>query len=848
MTKLSSFLVAVACLILVPSATAQYTTVTATVVDSDSTAWANGTCSALYAQVPNFPGQLTNAYTGQPLSPNPVTCTLDGSGNMSISLVQTKYVYGPGGPSAGNSPGVIFSACPAVSPTSCYSTGPVVIAGSSQSVSTQINAQIKAPRISGLISSALAYNDAEVAAVNGNQYTRIADGAQRCRAAGVWGSCGGGGGGTPGSPAGSEQYNNGGAFGGTTTIYIPPSGVEDSAAIQAACNTGVLVHLASAPTSAPFVINTGVVMNPPCAIGGEGPAQTNIKHTSATADTFAVTYTQATATAAATVLKGGIIEGLMITQDAGVPATAGAAIDVGTNSTSNLTMGLRVRDVQINNVYDGLHIQTGSYIDYYNNITVTSNTHSCVNYDAATPTGDQYLDNITCQNDVAHGPNTGVIEGHGDVHEYTNLKINGSAFVFSGVGFNALGNLNNCSIESQTLTTYNLDLGTGQAPQGWILNGCEMSQATAAIGHYNSFAEISGCFQNVSELGSAGNAEVCYGITNLINTINGASKAVSLVGPYTAQYGSNFIFSPNTYQDYASFAASAQAVTAYTSDLNKTFTDVSSTWGLSGVLCGAASLTGALQVTCPGGTASTYVADLDSLTPSSANYTVGATETVLLASGQVGLGARGASGANTNYMCFYTDSSGYAIYSEKAGVAVLMAGPSGSQVRGTAYNMTCTVSGTSTTTVTLAINGSTVLTGTDSSSPTTAAGQAAFRLSGASTASLTNFYVTGNPLVNNPITSATGGTNTGTVTCTTANCTNLSGTYSVAGGTFTTGNLLTLVWPTTTTPYKCWTSQNGGIATYGIGHGVATATGMTITAGISVIGVTVTIDYGCSQI
>ena len=97
------------------------------------------------------------------------------------------------------------------------------------------------------------------------------------------------------------------------------------------------------------------------------------------------------------------------------------------------------------------------------------------------------------------------------------------------------------------------------------------------------------------------------------------------------------------------------------------------------------------------------------------------------------------------------------------------------------------------------------------------------------------------------ITSATGGTNTGTVTCLTATCTNLSGTYSVVGSTFTTGNFLTLVWPTTTTVYNCWTSQNGGVATYGIGHSVATATGMVITAGITPASVTVTIDYGCSR-
>lgn len=101
--------------------------------------------------------------------------------------------------------------------------------------------------------------------------------------------------------------------------------------------------------------------------------------------------------------------------------------------------------------------------------------------------------------------------------------------------------------------------------------------------------------------------------------------------------------------------------------------------------------------------------------------------------------------------------------------------------------------------------------------------------------------------INNAITSATGGSGTGTVACLTANCTNVSGTYSVVGGTFTTGNLLTLVWPTTTTAYKCTATMNGGIGFLGVGNSVATATGMDITNGVSAVGVTVTVNYSCSQ-
>jgi len=103
--------------------------------------------------------------------------------------------------------------------------------------------------------------------------------------------------------------------------------------------------------------------------------------------------------------------------------------------------------------------------------------------------------------------------------------------------------------------------------------------------------------------------------------------------------------------------------------------------------------------------------------------------------------------------------------------------------------------------------------------------------------------------ISNPITSATGGSGTGTVTCLTAACTNLRGTYSVAGGTFTTGTFLTLVWPTTTTAYGCSVTQNGGGSgtptIFGFGHSVATATGMTISTAVTILSTTVTFDYVC---
>lgn len=100
--------------------------------------------------------------------------------------------------------------------------------------------------------------------------------------------------------------------------------------------------------------------------------------------------------------------------------------------------------------------------------------------------------------------------------------------------------------------------------------------------------------------------------------------------------------------------------------------------------------------------------------------------------------------------------------------------------------------------------------------------------------------------ISNPITSATGGSGTGTVACASAACTNLRGNYTVAGGTFATGTLLALVWPTTTNAYVCSATVLNNATGASIGyHSIATATGMNITSLTAVTGLSVDIDYSC---
>lgn len=98
----------------------------------------------------------------------------------------------------------------------------------------------------------------------------------------------------------------------------------------------------------------------------------------------------------------------------------------------------------------------------------------------------------------------------------------------------------------------------------------------------------------------------------------------------------------------------------------------------------------------------------------------------------------------------------------------------------------------------------------------------------------------------NAVTSATGGSGTGAISCATATCTNLRGSYTVAGGTFATGTLLTLVWPTTTTANVCNGSVLNNATGASIGyHSVATATGMTFSSLTAATGLSIDIDYAC---
>jgi hypothetical protein len=105
------------------------------------------------------------------------------------------------------------------------------------------------------------------------------------------------------------------------------------------------------------------------------------------------------------------------------------------------------------------------------------------------------------------------------------------------------------------------------------------------------------------------------------------------------------------------------------------------------------------------------------------------------------------------------------------------------------------------------------------------------------------------PVYTGVATAGSFGTGVSSVTCLTATCNNLRGSFEIVPTTFTQGNVFSLTWSATPTAYICTVEQNGdvggGLATiwYGVGHTIATTTGMTITVGVTPAGTVFVVDY-----
>lgn len=180
------FILAILSLTFVPMSWGQTTTVTASIVDSDSQAWASGTYTIVYTNTtpgtPSVGGQfvctvLSVSCTGAPT----VSGTLNSSGQLSVTLADTALINPSGAKWR-------FTICPATSSPICGTTS-IAITGASQVVSTQLNAVITPPRVTG-VSVPSAYSDTEVSTLAFNLYFRLSDSSFRCWNGLAWASCG----------------------------------------------------------------------------------------------------------------------------------------------------------------------------------------------------------------------------------------------------------------------------------------------------------------------------------------------------------------------------------------------------------------------------------------------------------------------------------------------------------------------------------------------------------------------------------------------------------------------------------------------------------------------------------
>lgn len=80
-------------------------------------------------------------------------------------------------------------------------------------------------------------------------------------------------------------------------------------------------------------------------------------------------------------------------------------------------------------------------------------------------------------------------------------------------------------------------------------------------------------------------------------------------------------------------------------------------------------------------------------------------------------------------------------------------------------------------------------------------------------------------------------------------CTNSEGELAIRASAATTGTIATINFsnaPLAAAPGLCTVTQNGGSGFYGIGHGVASTISVAITAGMSLAGMVVLVDYRCT--
>jgi len=220
-------------------------------------------------------------------------------------------------------------------------------------------------------------------------------------------------------------------------------------------------------------------------------------------------------------------------------------------------------------------------------------------------------------------------------------------------------------------------------------------------------------------------------------TIAVAGTALTGSTPYSWSYNCpQWVSTAVAYQDFAGFVGTAgTAISSYTTvapGSGKTFTLFSNDTQATVI----PKLTGSGSISVPTGSDSTFGNSLDTLTPATANYTVGITCTNVAGTPDMGVIARAISTSNTQYDASLTN--GQITFFKEVSNTFTQFGSNiaTSWTTGATLTLSITVNGT---TISVAVNGTTVGSTTDSS--LSAAGQGGFRITGGGDVACTNFYM-----------------------------------------------------------------------------------------------------------
>jgi hypothetical protein len=204
---MKKFIILISLIITTLHVYAQTTTVSGTVVDSDSTVWTNGSWSVTFVPNPSIPNISVYNINGTPLSPSVINQSgaLNGSGAFSFSIYQNAFIT-----PVGSSWKV--SICPNAV-TACGALGFTAV-GSSMDISSSLTPLIPPPRFHA-ISGTFGYTDAEaiLQLIPGNTYWNVVSHEQRWWNGAAWITWSGGVGTPCISILNSLQYNNSGTFG-----------------------------------------------------------------------------------------------------------------------------------------------------------------------------------------------------------------------------------------------------------------------------------------------------------------------------------------------------------------------------------------------------------------------------------------------------------------------------------------------------------------------------------------------------------------------------------------------------------------------------------------------------------